>query len=164
MGLNEKAIDIEEARFLDHDDDLIGIQPKSRPPSWVRRALESTFTRTSLYRRPFVRRAQDAELIEKSTQGETIWTNDRKIQQMIDRVYSVLVALTGLGMLAGPLWWLAFAKGVVQRLAIITGSIAIFFFLVAVAANVRIFDALAAAAAYSAVLTVFLQVSGSMTV
>jgi preprotein translocase subunit SecD len=42
------------------------------------------------------------------------------------------------------------------KLGIITGFIALFFVLVAVATTARLFDALAAAAAYSAVLMVFL--------
>jgi len=105
------------------------------PLFWVRRSLKSSILRVLLIRTPFERE-------HKTPQGETIWTNDQKIEQKIDRVYSTLVALTGLCMLASPLWALAFANGTVYGLAIITGFIALFFFLVAVAT-------------YSAVLTYF---------
>jgi preprotein translocase subunit SecD len=57
----------------------------------------------------------------------------------------------------GPLWILAEVSNPMHRLGIITGFIALFFVLVKVATRARIFDALAAAAAYSAVLMVFLQ-------
>ena len=56
-----------------------------------------------------------------------------------------------------PLWWLAFVSGLVHRLSIITGFIAVFFILVEVATDAGVFNAFAAAAAYSAVLMVFLQ-------
>ena len=64
----------------------------------------------------------------------------------------------GLELLIGPLWWLALVGGMLQRLEIITGFIAVFFFLLVATFNAGVFNALAAVAAYSAVLMVFLQV------
>jgi hypothetical protein len=66
-------------------------------------------------------------------------------------------------MLVGPLWILAFVDGMVKRLAIITGFIAFFFVLAAIAINAAatnagLLNALATAAAYSGVFMVFLQV------
>jgi hypothetical protein len=60
-------------------------------------------------------------------------------------------------MLIGPLWWLNFVTVQEKRLGIITGFIVVFFALLVVATTAKVADALAAAAAYSAVLMVFLQ-------
>lgn len=63
-------------------------------------------------------------------------------------------------MLVGPLWILSSVSGIPHRLAIITSFIGTFFLLVKIATRARILDALGAAAAYSAVLMVFLQAVG----
>ena len=61
-------------------------------------------------------------------------------------------------MLIGPLWILEYITTTSIRLSVITTFIIVFFVMVAVATTARIFDSLAATAAYSAVLTVFLQI------
>ncbi|RDW79083.1 uncharacterized protein DSM5745_05935 [Aspergillus mulundensis] len=62
-------------------------------------------------------------------------------------------------MLVGPLWILAYIDGMRSRLSIITVVIAIFQALVAIGTRASPAEALAATAAYSAVLMVFLQTS-----
>jgi hypothetical protein len=150
---HKDAINPLETAFIDCSDDLIGIQPKAR--SWFRNVLESSLLlRTPGIRNIFERRPREYTLIRGDGKGKTIWQNDKRVE----RLAAVIIALIGLGMLVGPLWALAYIKGQQNRLACITAFIALFFVLVAVATTARVFDALAAAAAYSAVLMVFLQV------
>ena len=145
-------IDELETTFIDHHDDLITVQPKNR--SWFRNVLERTLIlKTPVIRTIFEREPEEYNTINTNTQ--TIWQNDKRIEGLS----GTIIALIGLGMLLGPLWVLQIynvSSGIV-KLGIITGFITLFFVLVAVATTARIFDALAAAAAYSAVLMVFLQ-------
>jgi hypothetical protein len=145
-------IDELESAFIEHHDDLITVQPKTR--SWFRNVLErSLILKFPLIRPLFERQPEEIRAINTNTQ--TIWQNDKRIEGLS----GTIVALGGLGMLLGPLWVLEVfnSSRADVRLGIITGFIALFFVLVAVATTARIFDALAAAAAYSAVLMVFLQ-------
>ena len=149
-------IDELETAFIDHHDDLIAIQPKNR--SWFRNVLERTFIlRIPILRRYFERVPEEYKVI--NTNIETVWQNDGRIE----KVSGSTIAIVGLGMLVGPLWILYVfnqSSGWI-RLGIITGFIILFFVLLAVATTARVFDALAAAAAYSAVLMVFLQLTPS---
>ena len=147
-------IDELETAFIDHHDDLIAVQPKTR--SWFRDVLERTFIlRMPLLRKYFERVPEEYRAINMNTQ--TIWQNDGRIE----KVSGTTIAFVGLGMLVGPLWVLEVFNQSDKRiqLGIITGFIMLFFVLVAVATTARVFDALAAAAAYSAVLMVFLQLN-----
>ena len=152
MKLN-RPIDLEEAAFVD-EDDLIGIKPKTC--SCFRRVLEYSFLlRAPWLKKYFKREPRESKLIKENiwVQNDTTWQTDKKVEGCS----SVLVALIGFGMLVGPLWILASSGTVVNRLGVITSFIALFFVLVKVATRAKIFDSLAAAAAYSAVLVVFLQ-------
>lgn len=146
------AINPLETSFIDYPDDLIGMQPK--PRSWFRHILEVSVLRAPCIRNVFERRPREHALIRGDGKGKTIWQNEKRVE----RLAIVINALIGLGMLVGPLWALAYIQGQQNRLACITAFIAVFFVLVAVATRARVFEALAAAAAYSAVLMVFLQV------
>lgn len=149
--LHPRAIEDRETRFLEYKDDLIPVLPKTK--SRFRTFLESTL----LLRIPVVKNIFDREPDDVSIigDGQTRWHNDKRVE----RFSSIVVALVGLAMLTGPLWILQYVNGSGVRLGIITGFIAVFFILVSVATTARIFDALAAAAAYSAVLMVFLQLA-----
>jgi len=145
-------IDELESAFIEHHDDLIAVQPKNR--SWFRNVLErSLILKFPVIRPLFEREPEEYKAINTNT--KTIWQNDKRIEGLS----GTIVALVGLGMLLGPLWVLQVFNSSANsvRLGIITGFIALFFVLLAVATTARIFDALAAAAAYSAVLMVFLQ-------
>jgi hypothetical protein len=144
-------IDELEAAFIEHHDDLIAVQPKTR--SWFRNVLErSLILKFPIIRPLFEREPEEIRAINTNTL--TIWQNDKRVEGLS----GTIVAVVGLGMLLGPLWVLEVFHGSSNnaRLGVITGFIALFFVLVAVATTARIFDALAAAAAYSAVLMVFL--------
>lgn len=145
-------IDALETAFVDHHDDLIAVQPKTR--SWFRNVLERTLVlRTPGIRALFERKPEEYRTI--NTNIPTIWQNDRRIEHLS----SAIIAVVGLGMLIGPLWLLGTVndQGWRTRLGIIAGFVVFFFVLVAVATTARVFDALASAAAYSAVLMVFMQ-------
>lgn len=159
IDTNPGAIDKEEAKYI-FQEDLIGIHPK--PRSCFRNIIEATFLlKAPLVRGCFERRPQDANLIEEATKGsdehksKTTWPNDKRVEKLS----STIIALIGLGMLVGPLWILAKLDETKDKLAVISGFIALFFVLIGVGTNAGIFNALASAAAYSAVLMVFVQAS-----
>ncbi|KAK3081686.1 hypothetical protein LTS18_003901 [Coniosporium uncinatum] len=143
-----RAIDDLESGYIDRHEDLVAVHPKEL--SWFRTVLEWTF----VLRLPvFRRQPEELQKYDELRQGDVIWPNDKRLE----RFCSTVIAIVGLGMLIGPLWILNFVTNTEERLGVITGFIALFFVLVAVATNARVFESLAAAAAYSAVLMVFLQ-------
>ena len=143
------AIAFPEWQYIKHKEELIAVQPKVR--SWFRGILEMTrFLKIPCIKPCFTRKPYDYNVIND---GQGIWQNDKKVEGCS----TLTIAVVGLGMLVGPLWWLNFVEAQEIRLGIITGFIALFFVLVAVATTARVADALAAAAAYSAVLMVFMQ-------
>jgi hypothetical protein len=155
-----------EAAYITHTKDLIAVLPKKI--SWFRKVLErSLVLRIPVLRSLFERKPRDIEdydairAIEDGEHGvirKTRWQNDTRV----DRLSEGLIALVGLGMLIAPLWVLEkIDHGLPNvKLGAITVFIVVFFVFVAVATTARVFDALAATAAYSAVLMVFLQLSG----
>ncbi len=62
-------------------------------------------------------------------------------------------------MIVGPLWWLQNLAAQKARLAVITGFLVVFTFLLSILTVARPFEVLAATAAYGAVLMVFMQIS-----
>src|SRR4051812_40119224 len=82
LKLNPKAIDPEEAEFINCDDDLIGIQPKAR--SWFRNILEATFVlRTPGVRHFFEKEPREYKVIKEATMSEktyTTWPNDKRVE------------------------------------------------------------------------------------
>ncbi|KAL2788856.1 hypothetical protein BJX66DRAFT_339903 [Aspergillus keveii] len=67
----------------------------------------------------------------------------------------------GLVMLIAPIWILTFTEPIVLKLTIITIFILLFLSLVSFGTNAKPYESLAATAAYSASLMVFLQLGGS---
>lgn len=94
---------------------------------------------------------------EKGTTTLTAWHNERRVEKFSASIISVV----GLCMIIGPLWVLNYVQPSVYRLAIISSFIVVFFVLVGVATTARIFEVLAAAAAYAAVLMVFMQLTSA---
>lgn len=147
------AIDDAEVEYISRHEDLISVQPKIR--SWFRGIIEMTqCLRLPGIKQCFTREPADYNIIND---GQGYWQNDSRVENLS----TALIAFVGLGMLIGPLWWLNKVQVAEKRLGIITGFIALFFVLVAVATTARVVDALAAAAAYSAVLMVFMQLQVS---
>lgn len=65
--------------------------------------------------------------------------------------------MLGLVMLYGPMWWLNYVFDDAKRLAIITVFVFLFTVALSLIGSGRPFETLAAAAAYAAVLMVFMQ-------
>ena len=152
------AIDDVEAAYIrgDHTDDLIPIQPKIKSP--IRRFLErSVLLRVKGSRKVFERRPVGWDQIDptddgKDREGITILGNDKTI----DRAAAASTAVSCLVMLVGPLWILEYVQGITARPGVITGFVALLFVTMALATTAKMSEAIAATAAYSAVLTVFL--------
>jgi hypothetical protein len=154
-NLRPTAIDVKESEYIDHDDDLVSIHPKSKSPG--RNFLESVAFGGRFNPRgiPWLRRwfSRDApkNVVSLGNEG-TVWPNDQRLEW----VSSVVISVVGLAMLIGPIWALAYLKPMIHRLAVISSFIVVFFVVLAVTRS-RLYEALAATAAYSAVLVVFLQ-------
>jgi hypothetical protein len=147
------AIDMPERQYIMRHEDLIAVQPKVR--SWFRDVLEMTYFLALMNHIPglrscFTRKPMDYEAI---SDGKGYWQHDKRVEGFS----TFTISIAGMGMLVGPLWWLNFVSQQEIRLGVITGFIVVFFVLVLVATTAKVSDALAAAAAYSAVLMVFLQ-------
>jgi hypothetical protein len=124
------------------------VVPKSVAP--VRRLLE----KSSKFRLSKLWALEAPPLPHHSNQPEEIhYSSDAKI----DNSVGVTITMLGMIMLIAPLWILNEISGPRARLSVITGFIIIFLGLVAFTTVARPFESLAAAAAYSAVLVVFLQ-------
>ncbi|KAF9695172.1 hypothetical protein EKO04_007093 [Ascochyta lentis] len=142
------AVDDAEKKYLDQPHDLIRVVPKSVAP--VRRLLE----KSSRFRLSKLWALENPPLPQHSVHPEEIhYSSDAKI----DNAVGVTITMLGMIMLIAPLWILNETSGPRARLAIITGFIVIFLGLIAFTTVAKPFESLAAAAAYSAVLVVFLQ-------
>lgn len=141
-----KAIHDEELGYLKRSDDLIYVNPKSDS------ALRRLFTGVASRGLPWFRRHPS------DTQGYDQKTTFLHDEERAEVFFTRLTIVAGLLMLIGPIWILEFVAGPLQRLGVITAFILLFLFLVSFATTARPFESLAAAAAYSAVLMVFLQV------
>ena len=161
------AIDDLETAYIHgkHTDDLVPVRPKDKSP--IRRFLgRSLFLKIRGLRKLFERRPEEWEKVDPtdvptgdhpSRAGITIWENVKNI----DRLAAFFTAFVSLAMLVGPLWILNNVQGINVRLGVITGFLVLFFVLVSAATTARPSEAIAAAAAYSAVLTVFLTLGTS---
>ncbi|KAH7408759.1 hypothetical protein DE146DRAFT_777400 [Phaeosphaeria sp. MPI-PUGE-AT-0046c] len=150
------AIDERESEYIDHDGDLVQLHPQNRylgrdflslvafgGGRWNRKGIP--------WLQKLFRREAPNDIISLKNES-TEWTNDQRMA----RVATVLVSLSGLAMLIGPIWILASLQSMKHRLAVVSAFIVIFFTILA-AIRSRIYENLAATAAYSAVLVVFLQ-------
>ncbi|KAK2058304.1 hypothetical protein LY76DRAFT_545012 [Colletotrichum caudatum] len=143
---NPGAIGQSESSFISHKEDLVSIVPKIKSP--LRRALErvSGFDLSPLFSMRPSGDFYDPEL--------TRYYNDRKIEKFI----TAIVVTTGFLMLVAPLWILVFVAGELERLGVISAFVALFLALVSTVTVAKPFDTLAATAAYTAVLMVFMQI------
>ena len=148
---DSSAIEEDEQDFITHKDDLIPVLPKVK--SRFCNFLESTLLKPRIIRPYFVRERDEMNTIKDSTFDPTIWYDDKKVE----RFFTLAVGVGGLSMLIGPLWVLEYVSGSAVRLGVITSFICLFFILVTVATTAKIFEAMAAAAAYAAVLMVYVQ-------
>ncbi|KZM19458.1 hypothetical protein ST47_g9359 [Ascochyta rabiei] len=142
------AVEDAEKRYLNQSHDLIRVVPKYVAP--LRRLLE----KSSRFRLSKFWTMKIPPLPQHSTHPEEIhYSSDAKI----DNLVGVTITMLGMIMLVTPLWILNETSGLRARLAIITGFVVLFLGFVAFTKVAKPFESLAAAAAYSAVLVVFLQ-------
>jgi hypothetical protein len=150
----EDAIRDEEAQYLDVYDDLIGIEVKEK--SWTRKVVESL--EWALFRIfPVIKRRPGRDL----KTGEVAFLDYRGFETVAVPIFWVFSAVSGLFMLIGPLWILYKVSKTEAQLGVITGFITLFFVLVLIGTRGKMFESLAAAAAYAAVLMVFLTMGNT---
>ena len=151
---NPHAINDPEAAYINptYEDDLIPVYPK--PRSWFRKVLEKTSLLKHRPLRTYLSREPCDKLIREKEGQETVWHNDKYVEQFS----ATVIGMIGLGMLIGPIWALDKVGPSTARLGIISGFIVVFYILVGIATTAKVFENLAAVAAYSAVLMVFMQI------
>ncbi|KAH7412513.1 hypothetical protein BKA64DRAFT_330380 [Cadophora sp. MPI-SDFR-AT-0126] len=143
---NEDAIDEHEQAYLNQTDDLFQVNPRFRTP--LRRLLERS---TRFGWLPFFRREpQDQTYYDPKTM---YYERNERLEGFV----TVTICLVGLAMLVAPLWILTYVHLSAARLAIITAFIVVFLGLIQSVTIAKPFETLAATAAYSAVLMVFMQ-------
>ncbi|KAJ2902169.1 hypothetical protein MKZ38_000967 [Zalerion maritima] len=139
------AISPVEQNFIEKEGDLFTLVNWERR-SYLKEKLENIKPLGNLFRK---QHREDRQFSPYTTyQSDT----------MLEFVANALVILVGLAMLLGPLWILQFVGDNVRRLAIITGFVVLFALTLFAATQAKPFETVAATAAYSAVLMVFLQI------
>lgn len=151
----QKAINPAEVDYLNQQHDLLSVIPAAAE-SPLRRFLahSSKFNFLKIWRKKTPQRAQAFCVYPESLH----YSSDSRME----RVVTSSITILGTAMLVVPLWVLAITPGTMKRLGIITGFVLLFIALVAGTTVAKPFETLAAAAAYSAVLAVFLQTSSEL--
>ncbi|KAG4436525.1 hypothetical protein IFR05_007999 [Cadophora sp. M221] len=146
-----QAIAPEEQQYLTHSLDVFSVVPREKTP--LRRLLDRsrTFRISSLWK------SDEAPSLPLYDQDVITYTSDKRI----DRFVTVLIVGIGTVMLLAPMWILQALDRSVLKLAVITVFVVVFLGLVSYATVAKPFETLAATAAYSAVLMVFLQLGSS---
>ncbi|KAF3388127.1 hypothetical protein DPV78_012114 [Talaromyces pinophilus] len=151
---HEGAIYAKEQSYIDKDD-LFPLIPKERSP--LRRLFEtsSRFRLSHFWKREKLA-GTISDLPVHCHENIQLYS-DKKIDDFV----TFTTVFTGLVMLIAPIWILAYTHPVAAKLAIITAFILFFLALVSFGTNSKPFESLAATAAYSAILMVFLQLGGN---
>jgi hypothetical protein len=149
------AIDLRESEYIDRDGDLVQLHPQTRYLG--RNILGSILfgNRWIPWGIPWAQKWFRGKVPEDTISlkiEDTVWPNDDRLR----RLSTFFVTVGGLGMLIGPIWALAYLKPIAYRLALISIFMMLFFVVLSLSRS-RLIESLAATAAYSAVLVVFLQ-------
>ncbi|KAH8724700.1 hypothetical protein GQ44DRAFT_617498 [Phaeosphaeriaceae sp. PMI808] len=149
LSNEQNAILDDEIAYMKMTPDLVQLVPKSITP--LRWLLEksSKFRLSKLW----ARKSYSLPTYYETHPGTVHYSSDTRIE----RVLGIIITVLGMGMLIAPLWVLAYTGIMWKRLCVITSFIVLFLGMVAFTTAARPFESLAAAAAYSAVLVVFLQ-------
>ncbi|MCJ1483705.1 hypothetical protein MMC06_003873 [Schaereria dolodes] len=156
MYNNDRAIQDEETAFSKREGDLMTFVPMVKTP--LRRFIEKfDFIRLAWCIRR--KKLNESHYPEKFVSETTSYEKSARV----DKAVTCTTICLGLAMLIGPLWWLqqitADQSNLAHRLEIISGFIIVFTFLMGIVTVAKPFEVLAATAAYSAVLMVFMQLS-----
>lgn len=146
----QKAINPTEVSYLDQQHDLLSVIPAAAT-SPLRRLLakSSKFNFMKIWRKKAPPHAESFCVYPETVH----YSSDARMERFV----TLSIMILGTAMLIVPLWVLAITPGTMERLGIISGFVLFFIVLVAGMTVARPFETLAAAAAYSAVLVVFLQ-------
>ncbi|PSN71195.1 hypothetical protein BS50DRAFT_673814 [Corynespora cassiicola Philippines] len=147
------AISDVEAGYIDKRYDLIPLVPRHTTPLRALLERSSRFRLARLWSNPPPKAS--LEIADFPCPETMHYSSETRIETTI----GITITVLGMCMLIAPLWILASTEGTMKRLAVITGFIVLFLGLVAFTTVARPFESLAATAAYSAVLVVFLQFS-----
>ncbi|TVY92545.1 hypothetical protein LAWI1_G001533 [Lachnellula willkommii] len=139
-----------EQDYLAHDSDLFCAAPKQKTP--LRRFLDRSLAFRIL---PLWR--QDEPGLPSYDKDLIFSISDKRI----DRFITCLILGIGTAMLIAPIWILEVMTRPVRKLIVITVFIVAFLAMVSAVTVAKPFETLAATAAYSAVLMVFLQLGNS---
>ncbi|KAH7122524.1 hypothetical protein B0J11DRAFT_409503, partial [Dendryphion nanum] len=152
LANTQKAIYSAEVDYLNEQHDLFSLVPVSTTP------LRRFFERSASFRLARIwRKKTPSHAHVYYPYPDTLhFTSDARVDGFVAWTITVL----GMAMLIAPLWVLAITPGMMKRLGVITGFVVLFITLVTGTTSARPFESLAAAAAYSAVLVVFLQTGG----
>ncbi|KAF8851018.1 hypothetical protein BDZ45DRAFT_661102 [Acephala macrosclerotiorum] len=144
-----RAIDKPEHEYLNHSRDLFSVVPKEKTP--LRRLLE----RWKTFRSHWFWKEEKAPELPLYDKENVNYISDKKIDTFI----TVLIIVVGMAMLIAPMWVLEYLTKPVAKLGTITAFVVVFMGCVSYASVAKPFEVLAATAAYSAVLMVFLQLN-----
>lgn len=145
------AISPPEAAYLSHPRDLFSVVPKEKSP--LRRLLE----RIESFRVHWLFSDRNAPTLPSTDAQLITFISDKRIDAFIN----VVIISVGMAMLIAPIWILEFLSRQTTKLGTITGFIVAFLAMISYASSAKPFEVLAATAAYSAVLMVFLQLGTS---
>lgn len=169
------AIKDEEAAFIEQEGDLIAIVPRVKTP--LRRFIDKfpSIRKISCFRDRKVRSINippidikaEAKVRQRNTRFDdfesrtTIYNKESRI----DKFATCAAIVLGLGMLIAPLWLLqhlsAEKPNLNSRLLVITVFMVVFTIMIIVVTIAKPSEALAATAAYGAILMVFMQVNSN---
>lgn len=138
-----------EAAYVTKEKDLFPMVPKSKTP------LRQLFEESSKFRYWWVW-SKPPRAASSDSSDDIKYTSDKRI----DTFVALTIMVVGMVMLVAPLWILALVGSMTIRLGVITAFVSVFLCLVTLTTAARPFESLGAAAAYSAVLVVFLQAAG----
>ncbi|KAI5918627.1 hypothetical protein F4810DRAFT_725541 [Camillea tinctor] len=148
---DNRAISEAEQEYLYHEDDLICVVEKEKPP--LRRAIDnSRWLRTLEFWK-----SQDNITVPDYEANNIAYYSD----QRIDRFVSVFIVFAGTVMLITPIWILQALTDVVMKLTVITVFIFAALLFMSFFMVTKPFEALGATAAYAAILMVFIQVGSN---
>ncbi|KAL0783585.1 hypothetical protein CaCOL14_001492 [Colletotrichum acutatum] len=142
-----RAIEKEEQKYLDHEEDLVAMAQKEKTP--LRQVIDGSLRlRTlSLWRH----REESVATYDKK---EVTYYSDKRMNNFAS---AVIIAI-GVLILITPIWILQALTDLKAKLAVITVFIFVFLLVLSLAMVAKPFEALGATAAYAAVLMVFLQI------
>ncbi|KAI0450215.1 hypothetical protein F5B21DRAFT_442376 [Xylaria acuta] len=141
------AIDEEEHRYLEQDQDLIRLRSNDKTPlrNWIDNSL---VLRTLSIWKKQSRAVPDYEASNVSYYSNT----------SMDTFASAMIISIGAFLLVTPIWILQAIENLQTKLAVITTFVLVFLLVLSFAMVSKPFEALGATAAYAAVLMVFIQV------